>query len=79
MSLQKQVDDLQREFKDHKHTGLDSPLLATKLPNKGSLTDVDDTAIDATTYSSVEKAVIDNNRTRIEEIEAALKAVGLLT
>ncbi len=49
-----------------------------KLYKEAALTSEDATAIDAT-YDSVEQGVLNNVRTRLDEIEAALQAQGLLS
>lgn len=79
MSLEKRVGDLENKFRTHKHSGLDSPAITLELENQGSLTAKDSSTVDTATYSATEAGVIENNRTRIEEIEDALKALGILT
>lgn len=51
---------------------------STQATTQAALTAVDATVIDAT-YGTVEEAVLNNVRTRLNEIEAALKAFGILT
>lgn len=70
---------LEDDFKHHKHSGKDSRRLELdQITNQGSLTTKDTSTVDGT-YGSEEQAVIDNNRTRIEEIEDALKANNILS
>lgn len=76
--LYKMIVDLKREFEDHKHTGLDSQLIDTTIQNQGTIT-IRNTATIDTTYSAEEGGVIANNRTRIQDIETALKNVGILS
>lgn len=78
-NLIREFKGLQQQFKDHKHTGLDSQLVAFTLENQGSITTENSDTTSDTTYSATEKAVIDNNRDRINDIEDALKALGVLT
>lgn len=76
--MEDRLTKLEQQFKDHRHTGLDSRVLAVNLPNQGELTAASASTVDAT-YGSEEAAVIANNRTRIQEIETALIALGILT
>lgn len=69
--------NLSRKFEDHQHTGLDSLPVVLSLTNQGSLTAQDTASVDGT-YGAEEAGVIDNNRTRILQIENVLKAAGLL-
>jgi len=70
--------ELRQRFEDHHHTGLDSLPVENTLANQGSLTAKSNATVTAT-YGVDEQAVIVNNRTRIEEIENALIALGVLT
>lgn len=57
---------------------VDKGYIDTRLANQGALTAKDAGIVDST-YGAAEQAVIDNNRLRIEEIEAALQALGILS
>lgn len=70
---------LEKAFREHNHTGRDSTRIeTTTISNEGALTAKDTSTVDGT-YGSEEQAVIVNNRTRIEEIEDALKANNILS
>lgn len=71
---------LQKAFRDHQHTGLDAKPVDVPNPitNQGSITAVDESSVDAV-YDSQEAAVINNTRSRVNEIEDALIAIGLLS
>jgi len=70
---------LQRAFQTHRHTGLDSAKLrlAEQIEATGELTAADMSGV-GSTYGADEQGVIDNTRTRVNEIEAALKESGIL-
>lgn len=76
--LVRRLTALERAFKEHQHTGLDSKPLQSPIQDQGSLTAKNDSTVDAT-YDAVEAGVIENNRTRIGEIEDALKNIGILS
>lgn len=57
--------------------GSDDKILDTSNNELSALTAKDATTVDAT-YGTEEAGVIDNNRTRIEELESRLKSIGLL-
>jgi len=78
LNLQQRFEDLQRQFEDHEHTGLDSVLIATNIQSQGSITARDTDTVDGT-YGTEEAGVINNNRQRILDIENALKGIGALT
>lgn len=78
MELPDRVQKLEKEFRDHRHNGRDSVRIDFSLEKQDALTAKDDATVTAT-YTSTEANVINNNRTRIEEIEDALKAVGILS
>lgn len=68
---------LKKEFEDHQHTGLDSKQIEVTLEVQTALTPVDGATVDAT-YGTQEQGVIENTRTRVNEIETALRNVGIL-
>ena len=78
LNLQQRFEDLQRQFEDHKHTGLDSVLIDTTIISQGSITARDTATVDGI-YGTEEAGVINNNRQRILDIENALKGIGALT
>lgn len=70
---------------DHRHTGTDSARLFAKeaLRNapQNALTNPDNTALSfggTESLTTLDSDVIDNMRTRINEIETALRAIGLI-
>jgi hypothetical protein len=68
---------LKKEFEEHQHTGIDSKPIEVTLQLQSSLTAVDGATVDAT-YGAQEQGVINNTRTRVTEIENALRNVGIL-
>ncbi len=70
---------LKREFVEHRHSGLDSKKLdlSEQIDSQGSLTPASEDVVD-TTYGAEEADVINNTRARVNEIENALKAFGIL-
>jgi hypothetical protein len=79
-ALQKQLNALKRDFREHKHTGLDSKVidLSTQIQVLGSLSPADNSAVD-TTYGAEEAAVIENLRARVAQLETVLQAFGILS
>lgn len=68
--------ELEKQFKEHRHTGRDSKRVFA-FSSQGSLTAKNASTVDGV-YDANEQNVIDNNRTRIEEIETALQSIGVL-
>ena len=68
----------------HQHDGVDNPQILLEdidLTKQAALTAKDTATLSsggAATLSTSDSDVIDNNRTRIEEIETALQNLGLL-
>lgn len=73
-TLERAIEQLRQEFLQHRHTGLDSPQLDSGIESQGSITNPDNDPIDDTTRDTI----IANIRTRVNEIEQALKNVGIL-
>lgn len=74
--LVKRLETLEKAFRDHRHTGRDARRVS--LPDQGVLTPEDTASVNAT-YDTAEQGVINNTRTRVAEIEAALKGIGILS
>ncbi len=68
---------LERAFKQHEHTGLDSKAIDVTLEEQDALTEVVGDTVD-TTYGNEEVNVINNLVTRVNEIESRLKSIGVL-
>lgn len=79
-TLQAQLDALKRAFTEHQHTGLDSKTvdLTDQIESQGALTPSNNGIVDGT-YDGTEAAVLSNVRTRVNEIEDALQAFGILS
>lgn len=71
--------NLDGKFKEHRHNGLDAKKIALNnliIDKQDALTAKNAGAVSTTDATT--DAVIENNRTRIEEIEQALQNLGLL-
>lgn len=63
----------------HQHDGVDNPEVLFQDLDKSDVKQAALTAKNTDTATSSDADIVDNNRTRIEEIETALQNLGLLS